>query len=135
VSVIVPTAAELDLLAAMLAGIGTATMHLFKNPVTITAATVVGDFVEATFPGYSPQPISTWGAPTVDGSGRAVSQGPHVQFNCTYTGPAQTIYGYWIESALGRFVWCESFAAPVTVNYAEETVLVVPYSSLRSEYL
>lgn len=70
--------------------------HLFTNPFTPTDDTVVGDFAEAAFCGYSPQVENHWGNATEDeGNKRYFTVGDPLQWcaSCTIPGCA-TVYGW-----------------------------------------
>jgi hypothetical protein len=109
----IPTAAELDLLTNLktnaLAG---CKMGLFASNLTISSTTTLADCTgaEATFTGYSRATLSTWSAPSIDGTGAAVSTNTQGTFTPTGSGGSGNIYGYFLTDSTGtKFYGAESF--------------------------
>lgn len=92
---------------------------LYSNNYTPGIGTVLGDFTEATFAGYSRQnfPGSYLGSPTVT-SHVAISTSSTV---LTFDGDPgtwspQTIYGYFVITNAGNYFWSERFATPIDMS-------------------
>ena len=91
---------------------------LFKNNVTITAATVFSGLTEADFSGYS-RLHSTWSSPADDGSGNAESHPPTQTFSHNGGGTSNTIYGYAIcpdNAGIVSTILCAfNFTSPISM--------------------
>ena len=71
-------------------------LRLFKNDETPDVETVVGDFEEADFPGYSAIEFTGWADPDKVVDGKWVITAPIQTFLCTGSGTPNDIYGYYI---------------------------------------
>lgn len=112
------------------------TLRLFTNDVTagLTQSQIDAldetDFVEATFPGYAGSAITggTWTTTPADPSTGANTQRT---FTRTSTGAAQLVRGYYLVTTTGGLLrWFEQFPAPVSVEFANDQVLVTPRITL-----
>lgn len=92
-------------------------MHLFQNNYTPLNTSVLGDFTEATFSGYTSQNIATWGVAAVAAHVGTITPAP-LTFTRNSTGAGQTIYGYYVTDAgFTKLYWAERDpAAPVTLT-------------------
>lgn len=79
-----------------------AKMKLFTNDLTPDGDTTLLDLVEATFGGYAAATV-VWGTPYIDAQNNVHLPGHSVVFLCTGS-PFESIYGYWLESALGDYL-------------------------------
>jgi hypothetical protein len=93
------------------------TFRLYTNNVTPTTSTVIGDFTEATFTGYSSVAGSTvtWSTPALSGH-IAQTNGTNIIFNNT-SGAGVTVYGVYVTNAAGTKLYFAERdpAAPVTI--------------------
>lgn len=136
-SMIVPTAAELDSLNAWLTNFFETNvyMRLFASNITIGSSTTLASLLaaEASFTGYVKVALTTWSAPTLDGSNAAASTCTQGQFTPTSGGGSGNIYGYFLtDSAGAKFFGAETFAgAPLSVpqNVALEVDLTYTFLS------
>lgn len=138
-SMVVPTAAELNTLDDMRSGVAMTTwyMRLFASSVTINSATTLAALLaaEATFTGYVKAALSTWAAASLDGSNAAASLNTQGQFTPTSGGGSGNLYGYFLTDSGGTKLYgAETFSgAPITV--AQSVVLEVDLTyTLLSRY-
>jgi hypothetical protein len=109
-------------------------MHLYQNDYTPTDGMVVGDFTEATFPGYVDYTLEPehWVAPALVGSLYEINYNDFAAFIADGTGfSSQTIYGYWVEDNLTGLWWAERFDVPRVITPSAE-LEVVPRLRVRS---
>lgn len=99
-------------------------MKLFKNDVTPTPSTVVGDLTEATFPGYASFTVVTMGANFIDSAGRVCSNTGQHQFVCSGGGPLETIYGCYFVDTGGLLVMAARFDEPIEMLLDTDAILV-----------
>ncbi len=81
--------------------------------------TVVGDFTEATFSGYTAITIANFLAPYIDPAGGSSIQSGTQQFNYVepMSGPVgEVCLGFWLENAAGDLVVAGNFDAPISMN-------------------
>jgi hypothetical protein len=84
-------------------------------------------FTEATYPGYAAQGVlgADWGVPFLNGANNW--EFDNVLKTFTSTGAsAETVWGYWIETPGGAFVFAELFPAPIPVPIAGVIIGVTP---------
>lgn len=113
---IVPKAAASATLTALITALlANLKMRIFVNNITPDANTVIGDFTEATFTGYSAASLTTWSAPSIDGTGASISTTVQGQFTGTSGGGTGNMYGYYLTDSGGTTLYgCERFAgAPI----------------------
>lgn len=111
---------KVNILNVLIANIlaGTARVHLYSNDVTITNATVIGDFTECSGSGYgyvvygsmtTPAFVSGVASSTVD---PAVFSGPN---------DGSDIYGCFITDPSGDMILCGRFdSAPLTMTGSQQ---------------
>lgn len=108
-----------------------AVCHLYVNDFMITPGTVIGDFVEADFPGYSPVNIYGW-SPAIIQSGNAITWSDPIQFMCASTTTLQQIYGYYVTRGTpSRYLWGQARSqGPIPIQQAGDVVNVLPSITL-----
>ncbi len=123
---IVPSSAE-NVLADLIVAAATK-IKLFKNNVTPSASTVVGDLTEADYAGYTYESL-TWGSATqVSAKGTAVAD--DVAFEAS--SGSQTIYGYWVTKTDNTLLWVERFATAKTIDSSNPITISAKFT-LSSE--
>jgi len=131
----VPDIGELVILASWIAGVApTIVMRLYQNNYTPVDASVLTDFTEATFSGYSAQGL-TMGSP-VEVANKAVST---ATTPCVFThnggGTANTIYGYYIhETVLNQLLWAERFGSSQIMTNNGDQISVTAELTCDSEF-
>jgi len=93
-------------------------VHLAQAPFNPTSQSQASDFTEASFAGYSPQVINTFGVVHLDAKNQPTTEGGSIGSfapSGVLTTP-QTIGGYWLEDQAGNYVLGEPFPNPVTVS-------------------
>jgi hypothetical protein len=105
-----------------------AKVHLFKSNIVLTPATLLGDFTEADFTGYSVSGSVTWNAPGYLPDGTAVVVGDAKIFVVGSTPTVlNTIYGYYLTNSGGTaLLFARSFDTPVVLSQAGNFVDVIP---------
>lgn len=77
-------------------------------------ATLVGD--DASFSGYTPQPVTAWGTPVLTTDFHALSVGTPVVFTNSGGGSSNPITGWWYEDDAGpRAIIVGQFATPIII--------------------
>lgn len=113
--IVIPNAAEAVMLNILLNkdAAEELDMHIYQNDVTPTAATVIGDFTEATFTGYASVELSSSNYAVAAGAGAAdpaTASYPAVNFTSSSDQSSQNCYGYYItRRTTGDLLWCERF--------------------------
>lgn len=112
-------------------GLDGGTLNLFQNDITPTKDTVVGDLDVATFDGYAPKTLTTWGAAYLGPDGRVYTVAPSQQWNPTGAVTPNVIYGYWIEDKAGTLVMAGRFDdGPVPMNGVATALVLQPRFSI-----
>lgn len=106
--------------AAIAAGANGSRVRLWQNDYTPTRLTLWYDFVEATFAGYAPIPVSAAIDKGVTALMIDVWEFAKVKFVMTAL-PPQVVYGYWIDfvnplTSIRQSLWCKRFDAPFLFN-------------------
>lgn len=138
-ALVVPDVGEKYLLEVLLRGgvnlTDNMTLHLFNNNYTpVSTTSVFGYFTEASFVGYGGVTFqrNTWSSAITNGTGDAECSNATYTWTCT-GGTAQTVYGYWIEEAVGRtLLWAEKFGTYRVVANGD-ILNLVPKFTLRSQ--
>lgn len=103
-ALVVPNESEIRLLEYML-NVTPSTnqvLHLFRNDVTPSDTTTIGDLAEVTAAGYAALTLTpTEWTITTDGDGAAYAQQPSQEFTLS---AADTIYGYYITNTAGSIL-------------------------------
>lgn len=125
---VVPTPTLLTQLTALLAEYPTTSLvHLYTNNFQPTPASVVGDFTEATFTGYTAATLTAFGTPFLNAANNAQSVAPGITFTCTGTTVTQTVYGYFITDVHGTTLLLSGlFDTPVNMNAVGVGFVFVP---------
>lgn len=115
----VPIAAQIDTLTDMIASLQDGWyMRLFSGNHTPGSGDTISTYtaIEASFTGYSPSALTTWSAPTTDGTNAAISVSTQGQFTGTSAGGTGNLYGYFLTNSGGTKLYgCERFAsAPIS---------------------
>lgn len=121
----------LPLLTGDLAG---AEVCLFVNNYTPVAGSVVGNFTEATFPGYAREPLAGWDAVAIV-SDHARQNADDCEFTLSATGGPYSVYGYFVLTAGGDLLWAERDPnAPGVLSTTGDVYRVIPQLSMASEF-
>jgi len=115
----VPEAAQSDTLTEMIAHImGNWYMRLISSNFTPGPTTTLASLlaIEASFTGYAPAPLTTWSAPSIDGTTASISTNTQGVFTGTGVGGTGNLYGYFLcNSAATEFYLVEKFGgAPLS---------------------
>jgi hypothetical protein len=115
----VPEAAELNLLTEVIANtLDNCQMRLFSGNITPGTGTTLATLLagEASFTGYAPVNLTTWTAPTIDGTTAAISTSTQGQFTGSGGGGTGNLYGYFLTNSAGTaFYGAERFSgAPIS---------------------
>lgn len=100
-------------------------IRLFKNNYTPLETSVTGDFTEAAFSGYASVLLSDW---TITEDISPYATHSQVLFNCTATGSAESIYGYYIVRAgTNDLIAAKRFeGAPYNIEIIGDVIAVTP---------
>lgn len=99
---------------------------LFKNNVTPTDTTVIGDLTDADFSGYA-EVTPGAGAWTVTPGDPTVAVCSEQDFTSDADQTLQTIYGYFIKRATsGELVWAERLPSPQDIQNNGDRVSITP---------
>lgn len=108
-------------------------MGLYTNNYTPLETSVIGDFTEATFGGYSRVAVDAWGAAFWSSGGWAESDAALATFTATGAGLPVTVYGYFLLDAGGNVVGAErNPAGGVTLSTAGQVFPVWPRFTLAN---
>jgi hypothetical protein len=126
-------------LAAFLSGLSTLTIHLAKNNVTITRASILTDFLEANFSGYASQTIGAWGTPVYDATNhRYTSTAPPVLWQNSTGGVGNSIYAIYVTNGAGVLIFAEEVtggpSTPVDMTTAGKVYVYTPIVADYSFY-
>jgi hypothetical protein len=108
-------------------------VHLFKNDLTPTINTVLADFSEADFSGYSLVGPIQWGNMFINTAGQGVIVSlTSCQFIATGSTFQDVIYGYYVTQGTAPVLlrFAERFPAPVAISAANDAVVVLPQFTL-----
>lgn len=80
----------------------TLTLHLYQNDYSPDVLSVVGDFDECDFPGYTAQSLNDFGDPYINADDEAESDSSVHTWVCTDVpaGGSQRVYGWYTTDAL-----------------------------------
>lgn len=112
---ILPTAAESDLLTDMVASeLPSWFMRLISGNITPSSSTTLATLLanEASFTGYAPTALTSWTAPSIDGTSAAITTSTQGLFTGTGVSGTGNIYGYFLTNSGGtKLFGCERFAS------------------------
>lgn len=117
-----------DLNVKVAGDLAACTVHLFKNDMTPTPTTVIGDLTEADYTGYAAQPVGAWGGAFVNAEGKAQVTAPSLQFQPSGSTVTNVCYGYYYRSAGGGtpLLGAVRFDEPVAMGSVLDAALVQP---------
>lgn len=95
------------LLSKKLPYLSTLVLHLFINDIEPTQDTLVGDFVEANFTGYTAVLVADWSPAKTAQNGSAVTQTCLYAWTVSETSDDQSVYGYYLTDASGLVIMSE----------------------------
>jgi hypothetical protein len=102
-------------------------VRLFKNNYTPLVTSVIGDFTEADFDGYSGYQAPTFVAAVINGSGKGIIIAGGLLWLCTGVATPNTIYGYYVTEGTDAIaVYAERFAASISIAAPGDFVVVTP---------
>jgi len=112
-----------------------AELALFKNNYTPINSSILSNFTEANFTGYSRITLSGWSAAALDANNKAAtSLGPQT-FTCSGSATPNDIYGIFVLTAGGALLYAErNPAGAVTINTAGQTFSYTPKFTGISEF-
>jgi hypothetical protein len=102
-------------------------VRLFKNDYTPLVTSVLGDFTEADFTGYSGFQVAVWLAAVINGAGKGIIVASPLLWTAGVIGTGNTIYGYYVTEGTDALVsYAERFASPVVIANVGDFVVVTP---------
>ncbi len=102
---------------------GDLTLRLYENSVSLADGTVIGDFTEATFPGYSAITLANASVTVADNAGTETASYPQQTF--TATGSGNSVYGYYVTDGSTQVVFAEVFSdGPYAISNSGDNVKV-----------
>lgn len=112
-----------------------ATLHLAVAPFAPNANSVVGDFTEATYTGYSAASLGTWAAVERLPNGSQSVNGTVVHFAPTGVTITNTVVGYWIQTATPLLLGYDTFSAPIPMDSVHAAIdIVVAWQQLQQQW-
>jgi len=135
----IPDVGELALLTMLKNTFNASTvkLKLYKNNYTPVDASVVGDFTEANFNGYTAGGVSvtTFSVPATV-AGKASTTANPAAWTKSAGGTGNDIYGYYVTDAAGTtLLWAErAAAAPISMNNTGEGITVTLVQTYSSEF-
>jgi len=121
-----------QLLKRITAGGQNCLVHLFANPITPNAATVLGDLVEASFDGYAPVQLLGPVDAGVDIDDNDVWILEPVSWLVTGPGGLPTVvYGYWVDCDSAfvpstKLLWVKALDVPLGLSALGQSFQFVP---------
>lgn len=113
---------------------GICVLHLYQNNYTPVEASVLGNFTEATFTGYSSVALTSWSLPVLTSPYQQITSAA-VPFTVGTVGTGNNIYGYYVTDGSGNVLWAERDGnAPIAMSTTGAQYTVIPRFSLQSEY-
>lgn len=111
-----------------------AQVSLYVNNFSPTYLAELTDYVEASFPGYTPQGASGWSAPTNVGmAARTTASDITWTASATVT-PSVEVYGYFVVNSDGDYIYGERFGnGPFTMTNTGDSITLTPRFSAIAE--
>lgn len=114
-------------------------LRLFKNDIDPNEDTVVGDFSEADYSGYSPFDLSAsgvWSIPAINASGKMQTVFPELTFAHSGGGTSNDIYGYFVyDLAGGALIYSERFTdAPYAMDVPADQINIALRFTAETEF-
>ena len=132
-AIVVPDAAERYLLNRMIKGTAGSNNWTLKLYTAIGGtpgeATVVGDFTEATFAGYTAKTLtnSSWGDASTSTGTSSSTYGSSQTFTRSSTGSLEAVLGYYIvDLTATALVYYEAFAATANMANNGDSITFTP---------
>lgn len=127
-AIVVPNEAEINLLEFLVGqsaeGLDGCRVRLYTNNLTPGATTVLGDFTEATWTGYSEADPAPWGTVATDGMGRAATTSATMVYSNS-SGGSQTFFGYYVtDSADTKLLFCERIGSTSIPNGGSRALII-----------
>lgn len=123
-------------LAAIFAALSTDwRVRLYKTNVTPVDGSVIGDFTEADFVGYSS--VNPSWTPGTDGSGDAIMSSDAMNYTFTSGSGSQVVYGYYItdpDQVPEALVGAELFGSSVTFTPSVPSLTLQVIVNLQPEF-
>lgn len=130
----IPDSAKPSWLDNFIQGAKPITAHLYVNNHEPEDADSLGDYVEATFGGYTPRPVGTWNAPLQREEGVVTVNAVGVQFTYDGTGASPKVFGAYFTDYLGQLLWVQELTNPPRYLLKNgDTIGVVPEIGLTSK--
>jgi hypothetical protein len=106
----------------------TVDVHLYQNDYAPDPGTVLADFTEADYSGYTEETITPASWPIFfQGISQVVAVGPGIVFTPNASTIANVIYGYYVTDSTGtRLLWAERFAEQKVMNGVTTGFTLVP---------
>lgn len=127
---------KVHLLTELLPLLGTLMLRLYVNDKVPADGDVLTDYVEASFPGYVPIPVSSWGAAILNADIPPKAQTDEVVRTFTRnssSGGIQTVYGYMMTHSTYGLIYAERAPLGGTViSGAGQTYSVLPRMTLTN---
>lgn len=95
------------LLGMLLPYLRTLTIRLYTAPIYPHVERPTSAYTQASFVGYEPLDLDSWGAVYLTDVGEARVDHDRVQWRCTETGGDDVVYGYYVTDPDGRWLWAE----------------------------
>ena len=99
-------------------------LRLFKNNITPSSISVIGDFTEADYSGYAGVTTVSFASATEVSNKAQITDAAARGFTHNGGGTANTVYGYYYESGSGKLILAEAFSSPVTMASFGDNVSV-----------
>lgn len=97
-------------------------VNLFQNNLTPLPSTVIGDLTVATYSGYAAKVVTALLAAYIDPAGGASAQIATIQYDHSGGGVANSIYGFWVETAAGDLILVGRFEEPIPMNFLGDSI-------------
>lgn len=136
-SLVVPSVGAIELLEELVLGADWQPYYrLYTNPGAPNPNTILEDFTEATFAGYTPLLATGWIAADIDDSGRAFSLGNLLTWTRGVGGAGQNVYGYFVtQGNPGPLIFAQRFVgAPYVMTTPGQVITVLPTFTLKTEF-
>lgn len=115
---------------------GNVKIHLFKNNVTLSRTTVIGDLTESTYTGYASQTLSSASDGGIDANNWDTWTWPVKTFQQTGASSSETAYGYYVtDSGSTTLLWGENFTTPQVFANSGDGFTITPTFSFGSLFL
>lgn len=110
-------------------------VRLFKNNISVSDTTVLTDFIQCDYDGYTELNSSTWTGPTLAPNGDEIITSPIFVFQHGSVNGTQNAYGYYVVykiSGTPYLLCAETFEVPYVMNTVYNQVPVPIQLNLRN---